>query len=206
MDTRPTFFVVAGAFSARECLRSLLEGTGVPVEAFHSPQSFVDRCLRGARGWLVVPADGVLSGAAVQLYVAELDGKGGLLTPTRSLTGETTDLVSSPLSVATVERLCSAQVERSGLAAMVGAASGSTSEGYTRLTRREREVLHLVTDGKTSKDIALHLTISLKTVEKHRAKVMEKMGAKNAADLVRRVLSPTKIARDSASERAIERN
>jgi len=58
-----------------------------------------------------------------------------------------------------------------------------------QLTQREREVLDLIIAGKLNKQIADVLSISIKTVEVHRARVMEKMGARTLADLVQRVLS-----------------
>ncbi|WP_417446467.1 response regulator [Kangiella sp.] len=56
---------------------------------------------------------------------------------------------------------------------------------YKNLTQREREVFHLVVDGKTTKDIARALDISVKTAENHRGKVLEKLGVSNTAELVR---------------------
>jgi len=57
-----------------------------------------------------------------------------------------------------------------------------------QLTAREREVLTLICAGATSKEGALQLRISPRTVESHRAKIMRKFGARNAADLLRMVL------------------
>lgn len=56
---------------------------------------------------------------------------------------------------------------------------------YGQLTPREREVFHLVTEGKTTKEIATLLGISAKTAENHRTRLMEKLGVHNAAELVR---------------------
>ena len=56
---------------------------------------------------------------------------------------------------------------------------------YGRLTAREREVFHLVVEGHTTKAIAARLEISTKTAENHRARVLEKLGAKNTAEVVR---------------------
>lgn len=53
------------------------------------------------------------------------------------------------------------------------------------LTTRERQVLKLVAQGETSRDIAQHLAISTRTVEHHRANLMKKLNLKNAADLIR---------------------
>lgn len=66
--------------------------------------------------------------------------------------------------------------------------AGATS-GLVRLTPRERQVLDLVVEGTLNKTIADRLGISIKTVELHRANMMQKMGARSIADLVRRVLS-----------------
>jgi len=56
---------------------------------------------------------------------------------------------------------------------------------YGGLTGREREVFHLVVEGRTTKDIARTLGISVKTAENHRAHMMEKIGAHNTAEVVR---------------------
>jgi two-component system response regulator FixJ len=61
--------------------------------------------------------------------------------------------------------------------------------GFSQLTTREREVLQLVADGKSNKEAGLIMGISPRTVEVHRARVMEKLGARNAADLIRIVLT-----------------
>lgn len=56
------------------------------------------------------------------------------------------------------------------------------------LTRREREVLVLISEGCSNKEGALRMRISPRTFESHRAEAMRKLGAKNAADLVRKAL------------------
>jgi RNA polymerase sigma factor (sigma-70 family) len=59
------------------------------------------------------------------------------------------------------------------------------ADPYGALTPREREVFHLVVDGKTTKEIAKQLGISPKTAENHRARLMEKLDVHNTAELVR---------------------
>jgi two-component system response regulator FixJ len=61
--------------------------------------------------------------------------------------------------------------------------------GFSQLTPREREVLQLVTNGQSNKEAGRELGISPRTIEVHRARVMEKLGARNTADLVRIVLT-----------------
>jgi two-component system, LuxR family, response regulator FixJ len=64
----------------------------------------------------------------------------------------------------------------------------STFPGSDLLTRREREVLALITASATNKEAAINLGISQRTVEIHRAHIMHKLGAKNSIDLARKVL------------------
>lgn len=70
---------------------------------------------------------------------------------------------------------------------------GTTSfavPGGDRLTPREREVLERIALGASNKEAGRQLGISPRTVEVHRARIMEKLGARNTADLVRIVYSP----------------
>jgi FixJ family two-component response regulator len=61
--------------------------------------------------------------------------------------------------------------------------------GKEPLTRREREVLEQFTAGASNKEAGRHLGISPRTIEDHRANIMKKLGARNAADLIRIVMT-----------------
>ena len=60
--------------------------------------------------------------------------------------------------------------------------------GHDQLTAREHEVLEQIARGLSNKEAGRELGISPRTVEVHRARIMEKLGARNAADLMRIVL------------------
>ena len=68
-------------------------------------------------------------------------------------------------------------------------ARSAARDAYETLTRREREVLRLVFDGYTSARIASHLSISRRTAESHRARVMHKLDFRNQTDLIKYVLT-----------------
>lgn len=70
-----------------------------------------------------------------------------------------------------------------------GELSWANFPGQDLLTPREREVLAQIAAGASNKEAGRHLGISPRTIEVHRARIMEKLGAKNAADLVRIVLT-----------------
>lgn len=64
----------------------------------------------------------------------------------------------------------------------------SSAPGHRPLTKREREVLRLISEGYSNKQGALRMRISPRTFESHRAEAMRKLGARNTADLVRAAL------------------
>jgi two-component system, NarL family, response regulator NreC len=68
-------------------------------------------------------------------------------------------------------------------------ARSAARDAYETLTRREREVLRLVFDGYTSARIASHLSISRRTAESHRARIMHKLDFRNQTDLIKYVLT-----------------
>jgi FixJ family two-component response regulator len=76
--------------------------------------------------------------------------------------------------------------------------------GQTLLTPREREVLIQVAGGASNKEVGRRLGISPRTVEVHRARIMDKIGARNAADLVRIVLSGYGLTTSSSPEVATQ--
>lgn len=76
----------------------------------------------------------------------------------------------------------SAAISKGGVS--IGGSSGSAAQ-VKPLTARQRQVLQLIAEGKNVKEIAYQLELSVKTVESHRAELMERLGIRNAAALVR---------------------
>jgi len=101
-----------------------------------------------------------------------------------------TDVVTKPIDS---ERLLMAVRDAVREDVHVGAIDGGKRSvevrGFAQLTPREREVLQLITNGQSNKEAGRNLGISPRTIEVHRARVMEKLGARNTADLMRIVLT-----------------
>jgi DNA-binding NarL/FixJ family response regulator len=74
------------------------------------------------------------------------------------------------------------------LAAQLQHPERALDDPYGRLTTREREVFHLLAEAMTTKEIARRLGISVKTAENHRGRVLDKLGTRNTAELVRYAL------------------
>jgi FixJ family two-component response regulator len=75
-------------------------------------------------------------------------------------------------------------------------------KGFNSLTPRERDVLVQIVSGASNKEAGRSLKISPRTIEIHRARIMEKLGAKNAADLVRIALARARNANEAAADRS----
>lgn len=71
------------------------------------------------------------------------------------------------------------------LAQQVQRPAGRMEDPYRDLTPREREVFHLIAEGLTTKEIARKLGTSAKTAENHRFRVLDKLGVRNTAELIR---------------------
>ena len=101
-----------------------------------------------------------------------------------------TDVITKPIDT---ERFVRAVLEALQQDVQPGALAASRRSvdvrGFSQLTPREREVLQLITNGQSNKEAGRQLGISPRTIEVHRARVMEKLGAKNTADLMRIVLT-----------------
>ena len=119
-------------------------------------------------------------------------GDGDVSSAVEAVKNGAFDYLVKPLDaraiVARVKGAIASSVDRKQNA---GAIDGATFDfpGRALLTPREREVLTQIAGGASNKEVGRRLGISPRTVEVHRARIMEKIGARNAADLVRIVLS-----------------
>ena len=95
------------------------------------------------------------------------------------------ELLSALRAVATGRRYLSAAVAPAVLARLKNTRGTAAADGAVKLTRREREVLTLIGEGATSKDIAARLGISPKTAQVHRDNLKQKLKAKSTAAMVR---------------------
>lgn len=188
-------FVVDDDKSARESLCWLLETEKLVTRAFASAEEFLDFWSSDLIGCVMV--DIRMPGKSGLQLQQELNNRRSLL-PVIVLTGHADvpiaikamklgayDFLEKPYSdnelLASTKKALELGQQRSN-AEHEKEAIASLMES---LTEREREVMQLVVGGHTNKQIAALLSISEKTVEVHRARVMEKTTAKSLSDLVR---------------------
>jgi two-component system, NarL family, response regulator NreC len=94
------------------------------------------------------------------------------------------DLIRAVREAAAGRRFLSAPVTQRAIDAYIEQAKAGPLDPHETLTAREREVLQLAAEGKTSPEIAARLHISPRTVENHRAHLLRKLGLQNQSELV----------------------
>lgn len=197
MVEKTTIFVVDDDEAARDSLQALLQARGFEVRTFESATALLASIGKDTRGCVLtdVRMPG-MDGLELQrhlvghmLPVVVMSGHGDIPMAVQAMRNGAVDFVEKPYSDDAILRAveqAAAQVEPR--ARTVGA-KAEAEERLARLTPREHEVLNLLVAGRQNKAIAHELAISPRTVEIHRANVMEKMGARSLSDLVRMALA-----------------
>ena len=192
--SRPTAYIVDDDEAIRTLWRWLMESNGIAVQTFASADEFIAAYREGGLACLVldVRLPG-MSGLELQEYLKRegieipivfVSGHGDVPTAVSALKGGAVDFIQKPFGYREVVHIIQRAFERDAANRERRARRTQVAERLATLTEREREVMQCVIEGKLNKVIADELGISVKTVEFHRAKVMEKMGADSVAGLV----------------------
>jgi len=198
MTTAATVFVVDDNVGVRKSLRALLESAGLAVEAYASGEEFLAAYDPERLGCLVLDVRlRYGSGLDVQdelrrrkatLPIIVLTGHGDVSSSVRALKAGAVDFLQKPARPKLLLERIRAAIDSDREARTVTAERTVVMERLAHLTPREREVMELLIAGKTSKEIAAAMNVSVRTVEGHRRMVFVKMNVSLAAQLVRTVL------------------
>jgi len=196
-----TVFVVDDDQAVRDSLALLVQSVGLDVETFASARDFLDVYRPDRRGCLItdIRMPGMsglelqeqLSADGHHIPVIVLTGFGDVPAAVRALKGGAVDFVEKPFNPQALLDLVQQAIVRDAEIREQGAHQARLAERMSLLTPREQEVMALVVAGKANKVIAIDLSISERTVELHRARIMKKMQARSLAELMRMVLPPS---------------
>jgi two-component system, NarL family, response regulator NreC len=125
----------------------------------------------------------VLSMQSADVYVVEAL-KAGALGYVLKETGPS-ELINAVHQVIQGQRYLSPRISERLIDMLIESSHKSTADPYQTLTNREREILQMVAEGLSSAEIARRLSISPRTAELHRGRMMNKLGLKNQTDLIR---------------------
>jgi RNA polymerase sigma factor (sigma-70 family) len=197
--TEATVFVVDDDSSTRELLVWLMKRHGMRTEVFPDARSFLNRYKPEMPGCLVVDLNMPgMSGLDLQQYLKEhgvlipvlfLSGRADVPKAVKAVRDGAIDFIEKPFDYKRVVSLVEDCLRRDTEVRSVQERKRAVCERLAQLTQREREVLDLVVAGRMNREIAEKLEISIKTVEAHRAKIMEKLEVDSVAELVQAILA-----------------
>ena len=193
-----TVFIVDDDEAVRGSLKMLLKTLGLPAQAYGSAQEFLSAFDPLRSGCLVL--DIRMPGMSGLELQEELNARGALL-PIIFITGHgdvpmaveamqrgAMDFLQKPFRDQDLIDRINKALEKDRMGRELLGNRERIRARITELTPRERQVMAMVTQGKANKVIAADLELSQRTVEIHRAHLMEKMGANSLAHLVRMVI------------------
>jgi FixJ family two-component response regulator len=207
-DTRPVVAVVDDDISIREALEALLELSGWRVRTFDRAEAFLDWAGPEGAGCLLLDVSlPDLNGLDLQAQIADhrpelpiifLTGYGDVPMTVRAMKAGAVEFLTKPFDDGVLLAAVDRAIERSET--LVGERKSRTDldARYASLSRREREVMHLIVAGLLNKQVGGELGISEITVKAHRGRLMDKMQAASFADLVK---MSEKLGLDTASRR-----
>jgi two-component system response regulator FixJ len=198
MSERPTIFVVDDDAGMRGSLRALLQSADYPVRDYPSALAFLDDnitiggCLIAdvlmpeMTGWEL--QDEVVR-RAIALPVIFITGYGDAPLAVRAMKAGAVDFIEKPFDDDTLLASVNRALEIGAAGRNRFAEAQHALKILARLTLRERQVLEQLVTGRSNKTAAFELSISPRTVELHRARIMDKLHAASVADLVRTSLA-----------------
>ncbi len=181
-----------------ESIRWLIESVGLTVKTFLSAAEFLDFYTQNHVSCLILDVrmpnmsglelQDQLKRRNIDIPVIFVTGHGDVPMAIRAMKAGAFEFLTKPFNDQDLLDSINKAIEHGETKRLKSAEIDEIRHRMERLTPRESEVMHLVVEGKLNKVIASELSISPKTVELHRAKIMEKMKAKSLAALVRMVL------------------
>src|SRR5437660_4000776 len=194
-DPAPTVYLVDDDVSVLRGLGRLLAAAGMKVAAFDSPREFLGRLDPAAPGCLILDvAMPGLNGLELQqalaargsaLPVVFLTGRGDIPMSVQAMKRGAADFLTKPVDDEMLLATIRNALEKNRASRTAREELAQTEKRLAMLTAREREVLERVVTGRLNKHIAAELGTVEKTIKVHRAHVMQKMGVRTLADLVR---------------------
>ncbi|HVY83404.1 MAG TPA: response regulator transcription factor [Steroidobacteraceae bacterium] len=214
-DAQALVFVVDDDEAVRSSTKLLLKSVGLPAVTLASAQEFLDNYDPQQPGCVVLDVRmPLMSGLELQqllnmrgaiIPVIFITGHGDIPMAVEAMQHGAFDFLQKPFRDQDLLDRVQKALEKDRVNRAQLREKARIRERRDSLTPREREILELMTRGKPNKVMAADLGVSQRTVEIHRARVMEKMGATSLAQLVRMVMDLDQSSDAGSSFRELAR-
>ncbi len=192
-----TVFIVDDDEAVRDSTAWLIESIGIKVSTFISADEFFEKydnehgcIIMDVRmpGMSGLEAQEEMQNRDILLPLIFITGHGDVPMAVRALQCGAFDFIEKPFNDQLLLDSVQRGLKQSNKIVTSFIHDQSIDKRIDALTPREKEVMKRVTDGKPNKVIAIELNVSIKTIEVHRARMMEKMAVGSVAELVKTVL------------------
>lgn len=197
MRTDATVFLVDDDESARKSLEFLVESVGLRVETYESAVDFLAAYDPEKSGCLVLDVrmprmSGLelqqkLAGAGLRIPIIFVSGHADIAMASRAFRAGAFDFVEKPVNNQELLERIQQAIDRDAKWRTQSERTSDMEQRLEALTPREREVLDMIVEGKSIKQLAYHFDITIQTAAKHRARILDKMQVQNDVELVRLV-------------------
>ena len=196
-----TVFIVDDDEAVRDSLRWLLEANGYRVKSFGGAEEFLEAYDPDHIGVLIVDVRMPgMNGLELQeeliarnapLPIVFITGHGDVPMAVSTIKKGAIDFLEKPFNETDLRAIVARMLQEANERASQAQAKKNQQAVLSRLTSREQQVLERIVAGRLNKQIAGDLNISIKTVEAHRANIMEKLEVTTVADLMKIALTQT---------------
>lgn len=187
-------YVVDDDQRVQSSLTFLIDAVGIRSQGYGSARAFLEGCDRDAAGCVLLDVvmpemtglelQQQMLREGIEFPIIFLTANADVPSAVQALKSGAIDFIEKPFHPASLLKLVEAALERDEARIARQAATRDARERYDQLTPREREVMWQVVRGSSSREIGSDLDIASRTVDVHRARVMQKMGVDSIAELV----------------------
>jgi two-component system, LuxR family, response regulator FixJ len=189
-----TIFIIDDEINVCNALSWLFKSVQFNVETYENAQLFLDKFNNEKQGCIIMDVrlpgmSGLellehLKAQKSSIPVIIITGYGDIQMAVRAMKAGAVDFILKPFNEQCLLEIVQKSMNKNNNTSSIEL----IQERINCLTEREKQIINLILDGKLNKQIAYDLSISISTVEAHRANIMHKMQAKNLAQLIKMYL------------------
>ncbi len=201
MDDRKIVYIVDDDPAVRQAVSIVARALGVEVRAFSQAEGFLAACDETSTGCLVldvrmpgtsgIELQRTLNAAGIRIPIIMMSGHADIRMAVEAMSQGAFTFLEKPFRMEELSKTIEkALLESESMLATVRLRADIRSR-LDSLTSKEREVLDLILEGRTNREIANRLALSLRAIEDRRSRVMKRMGTSSVVNLVSAVKSVT---------------
>ena len=198
MSNKPVIYVVEDDSEMCESIEMLISSEGYEVYTYHRAEDFLENFDSSIAGCLVLDIrmpgmNGLelqerLNEMGSDVPIVFITGHGDIPIAVRAMKGGAASFIEKPFDADVLLGNISQALKKAEEQRGSRMSRQAIEEKKSRLTRREKQILEMLREGRSNKSIAFELGVSQKTVSFHRVNILEKMGAKSLVDLTRMMM------------------